>query len=116
MNLTTHNVRHDLVSVKWHVPLLTYGPEIYSVIYGTDQEIMTNAKTNISHNTAQLTNLAANTKYYYRVHARNVADSAISNISSFTTLILRMCICVHERLMYICMFACVCLCVSARLV
>ncbi len=87
---------HDRVTVHFHVPSLTYDPEVYWVRYGTSSSNLTEESTHpVSSGSSiaavdislsvMLEGLITNTTYYYLVVANNSVGMAESTISTFRT-------------------------------
>ena len=66
---------------------LSAAPTSSRVNYGTTQAVASNAAgTTATSQTVALSGLTTKTTYYYSVQATNASGTAVSNLSSFTTL------------------------------
>ena len=92
----------ELAEVQWLVPVITYTPENYTVIYWTDQALLNylsdvvTGTSNISDTnrvySATLKDLQSNTTYYYQVVARNSIGVNVSDIAVLVTPLPSKCI------------------------
>lgn len=85
----------EQAEIQWLVPSIVYTPENYTVVYGTDENMLNYTSsvivgsndvtaTNQIHNVT-LSELQPSTTYYYTVTARNIVGENRSNVRSVTT-------------------------------
>lgn len=89
------DIGEDEVTIRWTVLFLTYTPETYVVVYGTDRTNLNKSTSPVSSGTSitasdislsvTLTRLEAVTTYHYQLVATNSVGSHYSNVMNFTT-------------------------------
>lgn len=90
------DLREDKATIRWTVLFLTYTPETYVVVYGTDRTNLNRSSPPVSSGASitardinllvTLTGLEAVTTYHYRLVANNTVGSNYSDvIMNFTT-------------------------------
>ena len=92
----TVNVTSESITVVWIVPNLAYTPEEYTVVYGTNEDVLDQMSDTISSTTdlsavdqqyaLVITDLEANTQYYFQIVSENTQGSVRSDVISATTL------------------------------
>ena len=93
------DIRHNRATIHWTVSGIVYTPESYTVHFGTSLGSLTTfsqqrqggdnfTATNLQFS-LQLTELSAETRYYYQVVAVNSVGTTASVEQSFTTTELR---------------------------
>lgn len=85
----------ELAEIQWLVPAIAYTPEDYTVIYGRDPAVLNYSSSVVigTDNIMQtnqmysviLSNLEANTTYYYQVIARNSIGVNSSDVKTLLT-------------------------------
>ena len=93
--IRTGDLREDQAIIRWTVYFLTYTPETYVVVYGTDRTNLNKSSSPVSSGASitatdislfvTLTRLEAGTTYHYRLVATNSVGSIYSNVMNFTT-------------------------------
>lgn len=79
-------------SIMWTVPSVTYTPETYAVVYGTDQmslnqkSVIIHGVSDTTHYIIELTQLEHNTSYYYKIQSNNTVGSTESGTYTFDVL------------------------------
>ena len=88
-----------MAMLQWTILYITYTPETYTVIYGTDPSLLDQTSQSVTGNSditttdqilsIQLDGLVHDTTYYYQVVATNTHNSTASTVASFVTVPLR---------------------------
>ena len=85
LSVATPSVLHNRVTVEWSVPVVTYDPETYVVMYGSNQsDLLLQSEVTMA-TRVELLGLVSKVQYYYQVWANNSAGNSSSDIGSFTT-------------------------------
>ena len=88
-------IQDTSVLILWTVPRISYTPETYSVMFGTESEALTRMSGTVESGSditdvdivlsLPLTGLQPETLYYYRLDATNSFFTIENEVDSFTT-------------------------------